>query len=216
MSLPLEIMGAMRTERYWEYDEGLIFLVTEKRTRFRTHEVLHSRSCEVVCPHCEERHNVWPHEASRWLEEHSESCPSRPREGNPDEVDQWAVRRILAGRFGYRRKRELTDVGRSHFEARLNGRLERTNSDIARENAALRAKEVDAHEAAPTRISGEEKWGRLNSLIRRREALEDALERVGAQAYGVCADCQGDIDDDRLDALPEALLCLACATLLKR
>jgi hypothetical protein len=42
-----------------------------------------------------------------------------------------------------------------------------------------------------------------------------AQERLDAEEYGVCVDCQGDIDMDCLRALPEALLCKRCARKLE-
>ncbi len=42
--------------------------------------------------------------------------------------------------------------------------------------------------------------------------LEAALKRIEAGTYGVCAQCGEEISEARLDAVPYALLCPACAS----
>ena len=48
----------------------------------------------------------------------------------------------------------------------------------------------------------------------RRElmAIDAALERIDSGGYGLCQDCELDIDPKRLEALPYAMLCTECAT----
>ena len=41
-------------------------------------------------------------------------------------------------------------------------------------------------------------------------ALESALDRLASGTYGVCIDCNGDIDFERLLAHPVALRCFDC------
>ncbi len=41
-------------------------------------------------------------------------------------------------------------------------------------------------------------------------ALEAARQRLGDGAYGVCADCGGDIGYERLKAFPSAMRCVQC------
>lgn len=42
------------------------------------------------------------------------------------------------------------------------------------------------------------------------QQIQDALESLRNGTYGVCRNCGTDIDKARLEALPEALTCLAC------
>ena len=47
------------------------------------------------------------------------------------------------------------------------------------------------------------------------EALADvdaALARIDAGSYGTCSSCGQPIGDDRLEAMPTARLCMACAS----
>lgn len=199
-----------RTEEYWEYDDGLIYFV--KRTELAQKVRLHY---EVVCPHCERRHNVFPYEASDWLERHFQTCPGRPRGQDAQAWDQWAIMRMLTGVFGYRRKRALDpDFAKAQRDA-----LETRRSDYAKRFASagetLADKNLDSHEIGPQRAS-EAVLSEANSCARRVKAIDDASERMSDSTYGVCADCQVDIGTDRLEALPDAVVCLLCAEKLSR
>jgi DnaK suppressor protein len=58
---------------------------------------------------------------------------------------------------------------------------------------------------------------RLGEAQRREIAqIDAAIARLEAGEYGVCADCEQDIDPRRLKALPYALLCAECATRRER
>ena len=41
--------------------------------------------------------------------------------------------------------------------------------------------------------------------------LKDALARIEKGTYGICAKCGGDISQERLDAVPYAMICRNCA-----
>ena len=57
----------------------------------------------------------------------------------------------------------------------------------------------------------------LGEVQRRQVAMIDAaLARIDAGDYGVCVDCESEIDPKRLHALPFALLCAECATRRER
>jgi DnaK suppressor protein len=57
----------------------------------------------------------------------------------------------------------------------------------------------------------------LGEVQRREIAMIDAaLERVDAGEYGICVDCETEIDGKRLAVLPFALLCTDCATRRER
>jgi DnaK suppressor protein len=48
---------------------------------------------------------------------------------------------------------------------------------------------------------------RLNSLLRE---VERALQKMDDGSYGICDICQSPIDPARMEALPEAILCMNC------
>jgi len=50
------------------------------------------------------------------------------------------------------------------------------------------------------------------SLTETLQDFEDALARFDAGTYGRCESCEGAIGADRLEAMPAARLCIACAS----
>jgi len=46
--------------------------------------------------------------------------------------------------------------------------------------------------------------------FRRLKAIEDALRRIDRAEYGLCSNCEEDIDEKRLKAVPWATLCITC------
>lgn len=48
--------------------------------------------------------------------------------------------------------------------------------------------------------------------VRRVARLLEALRRLDRREYGVCADCGGEIEAGRLEAMPEAARCARCIT----
>ncbi len=42
--------------------------------------------------------------------------------------------------------------------------------------------------------------------------LENALNRIDAGTYGICVKCKKNIPSGRLEAVPEALICINCAS----
>jgi DnaK suppressor protein len=47
---------------------------------------------------------------------------------------------------------------------------------------------------------------------RERQLIDDALDSLDEGTYGVCAECEGEISEKRLEALPFARLCVARKT----
>lgn len=51
----------------------------------------------------------------------------------------------------------------------------------------------------------------VTKLVSGLEEVEHALEKFGTDSYGVCEQCGQPIADARLEARPEARLCIDCA-----
>jgi len=47
-------------------------------------------------------------------------------------------------------------------------------------------------------------------LLGRLRAVDEAVARLDSGTYGVCESCSGPIGEARLEALPDATLCVAC------
>lgn len=49
-----------------------------------------------------------------------------------------------------------------------------------------------------------------SQLALRLQAVDDAVARLDSGTYGVCESCGGPIGEARLEAMPDATLCVAC------
>jgi DnaK suppressor protein len=56
----------------------------------------------------------------------------------------------------------------------------------------------------------------VNKLVEGLKEVEHALEKLGTDAYGVCEKCGQEIAPARLEARPEARLCIDCAAAVRR
>jgi DnaK suppressor protein len=54
------------------------------------------------------------------------------------------------------------------------------------------------------------------AATRRRQQVDAALRRIEEDEYGECSACGEDIDPRRLDAHPEAPMCVGCQGLRER
>lgn len=102
-------------------------------------------------------------------------------------------------------------------EARA-GALARIES-LRRNLAAIREASTwtgtdDEHDPEGATIAYERAQARglLDDAHRELEALDRAAARVDAGGYGVCGRCGAVIGAERLEALPAAETCIACAT----
>lgn len=81
-----------------------------------------------------------------------------------------------------------------------------------------RSNDDDEHDPEGVTLSSE--WSRLTGLAEAAaselQQVDDALTRVDAGTYGVCANCGTPIPAARLEARPFAEYCVACAGKLGR
>lgn len=112
---------------------------------------------------------------------------------------------------------ETTDSIRMDLQKRRRSILE-TSRRAGAELEALRAAErvAEFEEGAQTEHEAFT-LSRLGETQRREIVqIDAALARLEAGEYGVCTDCEQEIDPRRLKALPYALLCTECATRRER
>ena len=88
-----------------------------------------------------------------------------------------------------------------------------TLAEIERLRAALKI-EVDTSEdeADPDIVEREKTMALIQSLERKLESIEYALELAQKGSYGICEICGERIDPARLKALPHTTLCVRCKT----
>jgi DnaK suppressor protein len=76
--------------------------------------------------------------------------------------------------------------------------------------------EIDVEEGDPAIFEQEKDLTLLQALERRLESINDALQSLEKGTYGICERCGNEIDPTRLEALPDARLCIKCKTLLEK
>ncbi len=90
----------------------------------------------------------------------------------------------------------------------LADRVRRIHADRRKVNGPLSA---DFAEQA-VELENEEVLTRLDAAGRRElRMIMAALARIDAGVYGACVECEDEIPTARLEALPFALRCIACA-----
>jgi DnaK suppressor protein len=93
-----------------------------------------------------------------------------------------------------------------------------TASHAQSELEALRGAERDPEFEEGAQSELEQYTLSLLGEVQRREIsmIDAALSRIASSDYGVCVDCETEIDPRRLAVLPFALLCTDCATRRER
>ena len=100
-------------------------------------------------------------------------------------------------------------------------RLTRERSEVLEDLEHLRADlrsmaEPSADEADVDAYEREKTWALVQRLERKLESIDHALRIARNGTYGICENCEGRIDPARLEALPEATLCLDCQRQVER
>ncbi len=100
-------------------------------------------------------------------------------------------------------------------------RLEGERQDLLEEIQRLRdllKTETDAstQEGDPDIYEHEKTLAFLESAQERLEAVERAMRMFEAGAYGTCERCGQPVEQERLEALPDATMCLKCQREVER
>jgi DnaK suppressor protein len=113
----------------------------------------------------------------------------------------------------------LKDVGalRSELQRRRRTIME-TSQRADAELEALRGAERDPEFEEGAQTEHEQYTLSKLSEVQQREIslIDTAISRIDAGEYGICRDCEMEIDPKRLQALPYALYCTDCATRRER
>jgi RNA polymerase-binding protein DksA len=94
-------------------------------------------------------------------------------------------------------------------------KLEQERQQVAEELERLRADlrsmaEPTADEADLDAYEREKTWALAQTVQRKLESLDHAIELARSGTYGICQGCGSRIDPARLEILPDARLCLDC------
>jgi DnaK suppressor protein len=100
------------------------------------------------------------------------------------------------------------DAARTSLQAQLaelEDRLSRIESDLAE------TPDADSSERAVQMEDDEALEGQAAVISNEMASIRRALERIEDGSYGECVRCGADIAPGRLEARPEAALCIDCA-----
>jgi DnaK suppressor protein len=78
------------------------------------------------------------------------------------------------------------------------------------ETRAYAARHADSADQAASEFERQTLAHKAAAAQQQIENLNRALERIKHGTYGECAECGGDIEPKRLEALPWARYCVAC------
>jgi DnaK suppressor protein len=89
--------------------------------------------------------------------------------------------------------------------------------ELARLREALRTEvDPDADEGDPDLVEREKVMALVQGLERKLESIEYALRQAQEGTYGICERCGQPIDPARLEAVPEATMCVKCKAIFER
>lgn len=101
-------------------------------------------------------------------------------------------------------------------QKRLNDELKATQDNAStaeerREGSPFGKREEEATET----LELEKRLALENSIRQELASVEHALDKIKKGTYGICDGCGKPIDPARLEALPQATLCMECKALTK-
>ena len=112
----------------------------------------------------------------------------------------------------------MTEGDRERVESRLQARLDeiaRTRAAVRRSREGMRDSElahVDNHPGDAGSDLHEEELDETTAILLEEEErrIEEARRALADGSYGTCKSCGRQIPADRLEAVPEAVLCVNC------
>ena len=130
---------------------------------------------------------------------------------NPFKVD--VEPRTSVGGAGHQAVRlELRRRSLMAIRARLRGEVTQTVDAALGEGSETTSASPDTAELATESNGQYIALGVLGSAAQSLAQIEEALGRIEDGSYGRCADCNAEIPDARLEAVPYAPCCVRCAT----
>ena len=100
-----------------------------------------------------------------------------------------------------------------HFKKALGERIsecERVLANAEQETRANSARHADPGDQAAAEYERQTLAHKADVARQTIRTLSDALKRISAGNYGECAQCGGEIELKRLEAMPTAHYCLKC------
>jgi len=101
----------------------------------------------------------------------------------------------------------LIDARRRALQEELHEDVERTRADGFEELAGAAR---DAGDESVATLIGDLDHAEVSRDLAELRALDAARQRMDRGSYGICVDCGGEIEYERLRAEPAALRCIRC------
>ena len=97
------------------------------------------------------------------------------------------------------------------MRTKLETQLCEAKGELLRQHEFMQGEvDVDAEEGDPDLFEREKTAALIRTQERKIETIQRALKAIEAGTYGVCERCRGPIGLERLDARPEAEMCIKC------
>ena len=113
----------------------------------------------------------------------------------------------------WKKQRDLLLQEKARMEAELaQMHSEATVSEERREGSPFGKREEEATET----LELEKRLGLENRMRQEIAAIDHTLEKIDKGTYGICDNCGKPIAEERLEALPQANLCIECKALLAK
>jgi DnaK suppressor protein len=113
----------------------------------------------------------------------------------------------------YKSLRAQLESGHKHLTEELEKvQTSASSSEERREGSPFGKREEEATET----LELEKRLALENRIRQELSGIEHALEKFEKGTYGLCDSCGQPIDPERLEALPQASLCVNCKALLSK
>jgi DnaK suppressor protein len=113
----------------------------------------------------------------------------------------------------FKKQRELLEIERKRLANELQQTQDNASSaEERREGSPFGKREEEATET----LELEKRLNMENRLRQDLASVDHALEKIQKGTYGNCDNCGKPIDPQRLEALPQANLCMDCKALLAK
>jgi len=115
------------------------------------------------------------------------------------------------------KKPVVREKGLEREKAWLEKEYHNTLAELERLREVLRGEvEMDLDEISPDLYERDKTMALIQSLEMRLDSIKRALRAIEKGTYGICERCGAPIDPARLEARPDATLCLKCQSELER
>lgn len=109
----------------------------------------------------------------------------------------------------------MTSEQREQLRETIEQRIQELEAALSKENEDTKPVAPDTAIGRLSRLDSIQGQQMALELQRRQQAelarLRDAMKRLDTPQFGVCLLCQQEIPFERLEAMPEATLCVACS-----